>query len=104
MMKSLIVIVLLVVAAAGLWWSGLLKDYLPANFSAFGTKAPAEEPVASTTQQQQPVSDLPTNAGDSSDAAIVQDSAAVDAQLKGLDSDEASADQGLNDKPTAQEF
>lgn len=98
--KVLIGIVLLAIAGAGLWWSGLLNDYLPGRQAP----APAEQATTTPQQQAQPVSDLPTDTGDSSDAAVVQDSAAVDAQLQGLSSDESSADSSLNDKPTAQEF
>lgn len=98
-MKWIIGFVLLILAVAGLWWSGLLKDYLPMKEA----EAPSEQ-VATTTAQTQPVSDLPTATNDSSDAAIVQDSAAVDMQLQALVSDQTSTDQSLNDKPTPQEF
>jgi hypothetical protein len=41
--------------------------------------------------------------GDTSDAAIAQDNAAVDAQLKSLSTDSANVDQGMNDKPMPQQ-
>ncbi len=97
MTKLIIGLVLALLAGAGLWWSGLLNDYLPNKASA-----PVAQ-VATTTPQQQ-TSDLPTATNDASDAAIVQDSAAVDLQLQALSSDQASADQSLNDKPISQEF
>ncbi len=43
-----------------------------------------------------------TNSNDASDAALVKDSAAIDAQLNGLSSDSAAVDAGLNDSPIAQ--
>jgi hypothetical protein len=69
--------------------------------------SPVAEQTATTTDQTAaqpaPVSDLPTQ-GDTSDAALVQDSAAVDAQIKSLSSDQANLDSSLNDKPVSQEY
>ncbi len=105
MMKALIGIVLLAVAAGGLWWSGLLKDYLPPNMGGTAMQQATTTPETPTQPAAQPpVTDLPTASDDASDAAIAQDSAAVDVQMQGLSSDEAGADQSINDKPTAQEF
>ena len=56
------------------------------------------------TAQQQTPTDLPTAANDTSDPAIAQDTASVDAQIKTLSSDSTSVDQSLNDKAGAQEF
>jgi hypothetical protein len=103
--KALIGIVLIAIAAGGLWWSGLLKDYLP-PMSLFPqaqkeAEVPAPQPEA---QAQAPKSDLPTAQNDASDAAIAQDSAAVDTEFQGLAQDEAGADQSINDTQGAQEF
>lgn len=40
---------------------------------------------------------LPTAATDTSDSALQQDSAAIDAQLAGLDNDTATVDQGMSE-------
>ncbi|HWB34296.1 MAG TPA: hypothetical protein VG753_03195 [Candidatus Paceibacterota bacterium] len=102
MMKWLIGLVLLIIAGTGLWFSGLLKPYLPGATALIqqATTTPA------TTQQQAPqqTSDLPTSQSDDSDAAIAQDSAAVDAQMQGLGSDQSNVNSSLNDQPTQQEF
>lgn len=42
-----------------------------------------------------------TNSSDASDAALVKDSAAIDAQINGFASDNSTVDSGLNDKPVA---
>lgn len=99
MTKWIIAIGVLIIAGVGLWWSGVLSTWMP-------KPAPAVQQQATTTPQQttQPVSDLPTSGGDNSDAALVQDSAAVDAQIKSLGSDSSNIDSGMNDKPINQEF
>jgi hypothetical protein len=43
-----------------------------------------------------------TPASDTSDTAIDKDLSSVDSQVKGLSTDSASIDQGLNDQPIAQ--
>lgn len=98
MLKAIFGLLLVGLAVGGLWWSGLLEDYLPKK------NTPPVEQMATTTPPQQPASDLPTAIGDSSDAAIVQDSAAVDMQLQALDDDRKNTDESLNDKQTPQEF
>ncbi len=40
---------------------------------------------------------LPTSASDTSDDALAKDSAAIDAQLQGLDDDSATVDQGISE-------
>jgi hypothetical protein len=103
--KVLIVLVLIAIAAGGLWWSGLLKDYLPPmsffSKTAMQPETPAPQPEAEAPAQQ---NDLPTSQGDTSDAAIMQDSAAVDTEFQALSGDESGADDSINDKPGAQEF
>jgi cytoskeletal protein RodZ len=100
MTKWIIAVGVLVIIGVGLWWSGVLSSFMP-------KAAPAVQQQATTTPQQQtqqPVSDLPTAGSDNSDAALVQDSAAVDAQIKSLNSDSSNIDSGMNDKPINQEF
>ena len=99
MTKWIIGLGIVVIVGIGLWWSGVFSSLMP-------TTAP-EEKAKDTQQSAQtpaPVSDLPTQTSDSSDAAIVQDSAAVDAQLSSLSGDSANIDSSLNDKPVSQEF
>ena len=101
MMKWLIGLVVIVVIGVGLWWGGVFNQFM----------SPQQAPVtqATTTPQQQTqqpaaVNDLPTQPSDTSDAAMVQDTAAVDAQFQALTTDSSSMDQSFNDKPTAQEY
>ena len=94
-MKWIVAIVIIALAGAALWWSGWLGAMMPAQ-------APAQ--VATTTQQQAPQAQapVPTNgmsdSNDASDAAITQDTAAIDAQMQGLTQDSANVDSSLNDK------
>jgi cytoskeletal protein RodZ len=99
MTKWIIGIALVVIVGIGVWWSGVLGSLMPS--------APVVQQQATTTpqqNQQQPVSDLPTQTSDTSDSAMAQDAAAVDAQLQSLSSDSASIGTSLNDKPVSQEF
>ncbi|TSC69686.1 MAG: hypothetical protein G01um101456_38 [Parcubacteria group bacterium Gr01-1014_56] len=85
----------------GLWWSGVFASLMSQVASG-----PQEQATTTpqTAQNTTPVNDLPTGSSDGSDAAIVQDSAAVDAQLSALSSDSANIDNSINDKPVSQEF
>jgi hypothetical protein len=99
MTKWIIGLGILVIIGVGLWWGGVFSSFMPST--------PPPAPVATTTPQEEtpaPVSDLPTQSNDASDAAILQDTAAIDAQMTSLDSDSANVDNGLNDKPVTQEF
>ena len=93
MLKWIIGIVVIAIAAAALWWSGWLGKMTP---SQTATSTPE------TTQQTTPQAQAPTNgmsaSNDASDTAIVQDTAAIDAQMQGLTQDSASVDSSLNDK------
>lgn len=95
--------VLIVIAVTGLyaWWSGWLEP--------FGIAGPyqgqsADQTANQTAGEQAPGSDLPTPATDTSQAAIEQDAAALDAQLQALQGDSASVDAGLNDAAVPQEY
>lgn len=102
MMKWIIgVVVVLVIAGAGLWWSGALNQFMSPS-----KPAPVVEQATTTPQQQTPqaVNDLPTATSDTSDAAMVQDTAAIDAQFQSLSGDSSSMEQSFNDKQTAQEY
>lgn len=99
MTKWIIGLGILIIVGIALWWSGVIANFMP---------KPAEtaQQATSTPQQQtqQPVSDLPTAGTDASDEALLQDSAAIDAQLTSLNSDSANIESSLNDKPVTQEF
>lgn len=101
MIKWIIGLVLVIAAGVAIWWSGVLTPYL----SMGSAQSPATT-TAETTQPtaQAPKSDLPSASGDSSDTAVAQDSAAVDAQLKALSSDSSNVDSDFSDKPVSQEF
>ncbi len=99
MIKWIIGLVVVVIIGAGLWWSGMVAQFLP--------KAQTTPPATTsqeTTETPAPVSDLPTPTNDASDTAIAQDSAAVDAQLASLGTDATNLSNSLNDKPVTQEF
>ena len=92
MMKWIIGIVVIVLAAAVLWWSGWLGTMIP--------QAPTQ--TATTTSETTQQAQAPTNgmsaSADTSDTAIQQDAAAVDAQIQGLTQDSTNFDSSLNDK------
>lgn len=99
-LKWAIAIVVVAGGAWVLWWSGLLG----------GKQAPAA-PATQTGAATQATSNTPpptlngmSQANDTSDAAVAQDTAAVDVQMQGLNSDSASVDSSLNDKPVAQAY
>ncbi len=93
MLKWIIGIVVIALAAAALWWSGWLGKMTP---------TPAATTTPQTTEQQTPQAQAPTNGmsanNDASDAAITQDTAAIDAQMTGLTQDSGSIDSSLSDK------
>lgn len=109
MFKLLITIVVIAAIAGGLWYTGWLSKILP-MIPMMHSQAPAPEQAATTTSQTPvaqapaPVNDLPTAANDASDQALVQDTAAIDAQMQGLGSDNTSSSGSLNDKPVSQEY
>jgi hypothetical protein len=82
------ILVLLVLAVGGAWYFGFLDAFL--------APPPAPAPQVSAPQSQ---SGLPTADTDASDAALSQDSAAIDAQLNALVQHEAEVDVLLADKP-----
>lgn len=85
-----LIIGIIIVALIGAWY-----------FSSIQPGTPSDTTAATTTTQTSSGS-LPTASGDTSDEAIIKDSAAIDAQLSGLGADGASVEQSLNDKPVAQ--
>ncbi len=104
MAKWIIGIIIVVLLGAALWYSGALSS-LGLGMSASQTPTSTAQ-MATTTQQAaapQPENGMAAT-NDASDAAITQDTAAVDAQMQGLTSDSANVDSSLNDKQTAQSY
>lgn len=89
-MKWIVALVIIVLIGGGAWW------YLR------GTPSPqtaTTQQQATTTAQTPPPTDGMSAANDASDAAIEQDTAAVDAQMQGLSTDSANVNSSLNDQP-----
>ena len=101
MAKWIIGIIIVALLGGALWYSGWLGNR--GTMSAQTTSTPA---AATTTQQAavpQPEDGMAAT-NDASDAAITQDTAAVDAQMQGLTTDSANVDSSLNDQQTAQSY
>ena len=92
MTKWIIGIILIILIAAAAWWWGTRPAQAPAL------------PAQSNTQGAQTSSGLPTAQSDTSDAAVVQDTAAIDSQMGGLNSDSAAVDSSMNDQPVTQSY
>lgn len=95
-MKWLIGIIVLGALGAGLWFSGLINPWI--------FPQPPVDDTAQLQQQQTSTSGLPTKDDNSSDQALTQDTAALDAQLQALEQDSASVDASLSDKPVEQAY
>jgi hypothetical protein len=102
MAKWIIGIIIVVLLAGALWYSGVLG-----NLSMTPSQTPTSTPeTASTTQQAavpQPENGMAAT-NDASDAAIAQDTAAIDAQMQGLSTDNSNVDSSMNDKQTVQSY
>lgn len=97
-MKWFIGLLVIIAIAAGVAWKmGWVK--LPAS-----TPVTTQQTATTTPQQQEVSSGLPTAQTDTSDQALSQDSAAIDAELSAMTKDSASVDSSLTDKPTTQSF
>jgi hypothetical protein len=89
MTKWIIAIVIVAVVGAGAAW------YLA------GRQSPPPPPQPNAAAQNP--SGM-SGAGDTSDQALSQDTAAIDAQIQGLGADAGAADQSLADKPVTQSY
>lgn len=89
-MKWTIALGSIVVGALLLWWAGV--------FGGMPSTAPAQSGQQQTTTQ----SGTPTASNDTSDAALQQDSAAVDAQMNGLQNDSAGVNSSVDSSASAQ--
>lgn len=97
--KSIITLVIIAAAGAAIWWSGWLTN--------IGISFPQAQNTATTTpeqQEQQMPNDLPTAADNTSDQALQQDVAALDAQISATAGDMEQVDEGLADEPVEQEY
>jgi len=79
--KIWIWVIVILIIIGGVWW------YLSSSSSS--------TPSTTPTQQTNTTSVTGANPNDDSDAAMAQDATAIDTQMSGLNSDNASADQGL---------
>ena len=103
MAKWIIGIIIVALLGGALWYSGLLSNL---NMGMTPSQTPTSTPEAATTTQAtvpQPENGMAAT-NDASDAAIVQDTAAVDAQMQGLTTDSASVDSSMNDQPVQQSY
>jgi cytoskeletal protein RodZ len=94
--KWIFAIIIIVAAGLALWKSGWL------NLGSTPAPAPAQTQATSTPQAQAPQSDLPTASTDTSDAAITEDTAAIDVQMQGLTTDTSAVTASMNDKQITQ--
>jgi hypothetical protein len=96
MAKWIIGIIIVVALGAALWYSGTLKTLMTPPVST--TPSTSSGPATTTGQAVAQPENGMSATNDASDAAITQDTAAVDAQMQGLSTDSASVDSSLNDK------
>lgn len=96
LVKWIIALIVIAGLAWVLWWSGWLK--MP------GTPKPVDtglQTATTTEQDNTPINGMSAN-NDASDAAIAQDTAAIDAQIKAYATDSSNVDSSLNDKQIPQ--
>ncbi|MDE1924746.1 MAG: hypothetical protein KGH79_01015 [Patescibacteria group bacterium] len=101
MAKWIIGIVVIIIAAAALWWSGWLGRITP-------SQAPSQTATTTSTGSEQATTQAPINgmsaSNNASDAAVTQDTAAIDAQMQGLNSDSANVNSSMNDQAVTQSY
>ena len=102
MAKWIIGIIIIALLGGALWYSGLLNGLgmLPSQTATSTPQAATTTPQAAVPQPENGMA--ATN--DASDAAITQDTAAIDAQMQGLTTDSANVDSSMNDKQTTQSY
>jgi hypothetical protein len=100
MAKWIIGIIIVALLAGALWYSGVLG-----NMHMTPSQTASSTPTTATTTQAtaQPIDGMSAN-NDASDAAITQDTAAIDTQMQGLNSDNANVTSSMNDKETPQSY
>lgn len=99
MAKWIIGIIVVLLVAGAVWYSGVLGNMHPAVTT---TQTATTTPDTTATQPQPENGMAATN--DASDAALTQDTAAVDAQMQGLTTDNSNVDSSLSDKQVTQSY
>ncbi len=84
-------IIVIVVIGVGVWLHSNSRSDSMEN-ETIGSPSAMKTPTTTTP------GNLATSNKDTSDAAITQDMSSIDAQMNGLNSDNASADQGLSNQ------
>jgi hypothetical protein len=92
--RWIIAVLVIAVLAWLLWWSGWLTNKKMAM-------APATTNMQATTTPPAPTNGMSAS-NDASDAAITQDTAAIDTQMQGYSSDTSNVDTSMNDKQISQ--
>ncbi len=100
--KWFIALVVLIAAGVVAWHTGIFSNLFPQPSQQ--TLSTNTAPQQATSTQPQNTTGLPTNSQDTSNAALQQDTAALDAQMQGLTSDSASVDQAFNDQSIQQSY
>ncbi len=98
MKKAIIIIVAVIILGGGAWW------YFNNSAGSAAPVATAPAPLVPTQKATEPAAPAPAGtpntvtipASGSTDADLSQEAAAVDMQMSGLNSDNTSADNGLN--------
>ena len=93
--RWVIAVIVLAALAWLLWWSGWLTKK-PSMMT------PTTSTVGQATTTPQAPLDGMTAANDDSDAAITQDTAAIDTQMQGYNTDTSNVDASMNDKEVTQ--
>jgi cytoskeletal protein RodZ len=95
MAKWIIGIIVVGLLGAAVWYSGVLTPK-PTDTTTTATSTPQ-------VTEPQPENGMSATT-DVSDTALTQDTAAIDAQIKGLNDDSAAVDASTNDKPVTQTY
>ena len=94
-----IVVVLILAGGAYYWYSSTHSAVNPTLQTATSTDSMQGMQTQGSTES---ASVLPSGSG-TSDASLNQDTAAIDSQMTGLDSDNASVNSSVNDQPISQQ-
>ena len=102
MIKAIVGVIVVAALGVGGWWYMNRNANNQAMIPDQMTTQDANSQASAQPDANAPQSNATTNSGttvtmnDSSDASLQQDSDAIDAQMSGLDSDNASTDSGLS--------
>ena len=103
MAKWIIGIIIVALLGGALWYSGVLNGVLGMNTSPVATTTPEVATTTPVAAAPQPENGMAAT-NDASDAALTQDTAAIDAQMQGLNSDNANVDSSMSDKAVTQSY